>query len=239
MRNFLLGTLTGAGLIAAGLGINSLVSAQHDEYDEDGTFHMALSGGSPNEGTNLKLEKKRPDLEWDYIKVTRDNYPAMQVDLLAPLMTLTRSDIESLCIDPYAGNDENQASYTVDIDLVPEAKAKLGLALAPHDNEEVAIRLLGQPINMFFADSEKARLFAADEDTMDNRLTSDISFSFNHSATHITLVLISSLTGKAEIAACEASFNIESMPGYQTHKKRWQDMAARVARGESWMPQIE
>lgn len=235
MRNFLLGTLTGAGLVLAGLGVNSLVTAQqyHDSYVGDPD--MLLSGGTPDPTTNFKLEKDRPDLEWDFNKVISEEYRSLTIDSITPIADLSRNQIVSVCIDPFSGNNESHAIYAVNIRLSTDARVKLGSSLAEKDNEEVAIRILGQPINYFFVDGDKARRFAAGEEDAYLVDEADIFFSFTRSATYHTLTLISSLTGQAEIASCNSEFDIESMPGYQTHKKNWHDMAARVARGESWM----
>lgn len=235
MRNFLLGTATGAGLVLAGLGVNSLVFAKqyHDSYVGDPD--MLLSGGTPDPATNFKLEKDRPDLEWDYNKVMSEEYKPLTIESITPIADLSRNQIASVCIDPFSGNNDSHAIYAVNIRLAPDARERLGSLLADKDNEEVAIRILGQPINYFFVDGDKARRFAAGEE--DAHLTDepDIFFSFTRSATYHTLSLVSSLTGQAEIASCSSYFDINAMPGYQTHKINWQDMADRVARGESWI----
>lgn len=235
MRNFLLGTGTGASLVLVGLGVNSLVFAQqyHDSYVGDPD--MLLSGGTPDPTTNFKLEKERPDLEWDYNKVMSEAYDMLSVESITPISSFGRLDVASVCIDPFPANNDNHAIYSVNIRLSPGARERLGSSLAEKDNEEVAIRILGQPINYFFVDGAKARHFAAGKEDPHLADEADIFFTFTRSATYYTLILISSLTGQAEIASCISEFDIESMPGYQTHKKNWQDMAARVARGESWM----
>ena len=111
----------------------------------------------PSAATNFKLAKDRPDLEWDFNKVTSADYEALTVDHLSPIMPLSRDDLASVCITPFGSNLGKEKTYAVDINLQPAAKKKLGQTLEKHADSEVAIRLLGQAVNYFFVDGDKAR----------------------------------------------------------------------------------
>lgn len=228
MKKFLLGVLSGAIVTATSLSVFSHTAVQQESPDPAADWDQSVGGFPSGSQTNLNLEKDRPDLEWNLSNILKDDYALIQVAALDPLTDIDRRDIKSVCIQPYINSDDVLQTYSVSIMLSDDARRRIGNALAKRDNQEITFNLIGMQINSFFADAQKARLFETGHRDEDSLQPEDISYSFDRSSTYTSLFYLSSLTGSAEIEGCESNFDIDAMPGYQQHKKMWNEMVAQA-----------
>ncbi len=222
MYKFILGFFSATVLITSSYGFVSY--AFNDHHSDENSYpymNSKYQGTWSGVFTNPKLDKDRPDL-FDLAKPEMpDSFPFITVSVANPVESLTRNDIERVCVTPSEGSDDSPSFYTVDIYLTLKAKQRVGNALHGHDNQLSSIRLWGYEINSFYIDDTKAQLFATNNE--EEKHYADITFWVDEQATYEGFTLLKMLTGNDALEGCKATDDVENMAGYQDHIAFWRD----------------